>query len=81
MQNKITDFKIESYGCVELTTNKNGATVKHSYYSVPREVIKKFINASTEPSVKDFEDWLKDAKDKDADNKIEACSSSCFWSN
>lgn len=80
MQNKITDFKIESYGCVELTTNKNGATVKHSYYSVPREVIKKFINASTEPSVKDFEDWLKDAKDKDADNKIEVCSSS-FWSN
>lgn len=80
MQNKITDFKIESYGCVELTTNKNGATVKHSYYNVPREVIKKFINASTEPSVKDFEDWLKDAKDKDADNKIEACSSS-FWSN
>lgn len=79
MQNKITDFKIEAYGCVELTTNKDGATVKHSYYNVPREVIKKFINASTEPSVKDFEDWLKDAKDKDADNKT-ICSSS-FWSN
>ena len=80
MQNKITDFKIESYGCVELTTYKNGATVKHSYYSVPREVIKKFINASTEPSVKDFEDWLKDTKDKEADNaKSIDCYS--FWSN
>lgn len=80
MQNKITDFKIESYGCVELTTYKNGATVKHSYYNVPREVIKKFINASTEPSVKDFEDWLKDAEDKDANNNKTICSSS-FWSN
>jgi len=80
MQNKITDFKIESYGCVELTTYKNGATVKHSYYSVPREVIKKFINASTEPSVKDFEDWLKDAKDKDTDDKT-PCISCSFWSN
>jgi len=79
MQNKIADFKIEAYGCVELTTNKDGATVKHSYYNVPREVIKKFINASTEPSVKDFEDWLKAAKDKEADNKTICCGS--FWSN
>jgi len=80
MQNKITDFKIEAHGCVELTTYKNDAAVKHSYYSVPREVIKKFINASTEPSVKDFEDWLKDAKDKDADNET-TCISCSFWSN
>lgn len=80
MQNKITDFKIEAHGCVELTTCKNDVTVKHSYYSVPREVIKKFINASTEPSVKDFEDWLKDAKDKDVDNEM-TCISCSFWSN
>jgi len=80
MQNKITDFKIESYGCVELTTNKDGATVKHSYYNVPREVIKKFINASTEPSVKDFEDWLKDAKDK-AEKDSPSVVGYSFWSN
>ena len=78
MANEISQFKIESYGNVELTSYKNGCEVKHSYYSVPREVIKKFINASTEPSVKDFEDWLKDAKDKDADSKT-ICNS--FWSN
>jgi hypothetical protein len=74
----IRNFKIETYGAVELTTGSGGHDIVHKYWSVPKKVIRKLVNATKQPSIKDFEDWLDGAKPKDSPV---GCYSSDWWSN
>ena len=78
-RNKITDFTISLYK-FEIEVSKERGNVKHTYYSVPREIIKWFINCSKEPSLKDFEDKLRDHQQRQEkkSNDVVCCGNS-FW--
>ena len=75
---EIKAFKIESFGNVELTVVTKGHDVTHKYWGVPKEIIKKFINASSPPTLKQFDDWVSDYKDKETNDSMYQHSS--FWS-
>jgi len=83
--NTIDSFKIESYGDMEIEVRKESGRTTHKYYSVPRDVIRKFINASKAPTLKDFEGWLNDAREKEekarGSNQICCISGSGFWAD
>lgn len=61
---------------VTLSEYKQGRRIEHKYYSIKKKLVMKLLNASSAPSISDFEGWLRDeeAKDKKADNgKTTAC--------
>lgn len=84
----ISSFKIESWGTVEITEEAHrpgyGETT-HKYYSVPTDIIRKFINAKKAPSLSDFESWIADWRTKrDAKNNndtMAVCGSIDFWTS
>jgi hypothetical protein len=79
--NDIERFEIDSYGEVKLVTHKNGHRTEHIYYSVPKAIIKKFINASKAPTITDFDDWLKAHNNKHNSGDLPISESSNFWSS
>jgi hypothetical protein len=87
MSQAISFFEITSYGEVKIKVNKKGQQIEHTFYSVPTSIIRKFINASKEPSLQDFEGWVNDARQKrEAKYKSDSigigpCDTSGFWTN
>lgn len=78
---KIDKFELDSYGNLKITTAYSG--LKYSVYEydcVPKEVLIKFITAKTEPSLEDFDGWLRDYKNKKKDNKDITLVHESFWS-
>jgi len=79
-KNDITGFTIESYGNVKIKTYAERGEVTHEYYSVPVSIIKKFINASKAPTLKDFEEWISDDREKKSIKDSHICSiGTSFW--
>jgi len=68
-KNDITGFTIESYGNVKIKCYQDRGEITHEYYGVPVEIIKKFINASKAPTLKEFDDWLDTYREKQNNNK------------
>lgn len=85
MSGKISSFKIESYGSIELgvDSSKPGrGEITHKYYSVPTSVVRKLINAKSTPCISDFESWLSAAREKDMGvNEAIVCGGITFWSS
>jgi hypothetical protein len=77
--NDIERFEIDSYGEVKLIHHRNGHRTEHIYYSVPKAIIKKFINASKAPTISDFDDWLKAYNDKHKSDSVACSEGSDFW--
>jgi hypothetical protein len=77
-ESTIEKIKLELNGVawneVEVSEYKNGRRRKYSYSDVPKSLVMKLLNASSAPSVSDFEGWLReyDAAEK---KKHEAKSS------
>lgn len=73
-------FEVNSYGNVKIRprrTNYDRPETTYEYYGVPPKVIRKLIDASSSPDVKDFEKWIDDAKPKgDSTNAVQV---STFW--
>lgn len=79
---KITGFKIENHNWlnsdVELYENSKHGKVTHQYWSVPKELVMKLLNAKSQPDVGDFDKWMRE-KDGVAKMDTICCSESCFW--
>jgi len=80
-RNEIIGFKIEHYGNVELMTREKNGEVTHKYWNVSRDIIKKFINSSKAPTLKDFDEWVETERKKREESRDEPCCiNGCgFW--
>jgi hypothetical protein len=75
---KIERFEIDSWGCVKLRTYNNGRAIEHEYNCVPKKIILKLLQAKTTPDMADFDQWMRDHRNKakDKDGGVSAC---CDW--
>jgi hypothetical protein len=76
----------ENYNEVMLAEYTQGRRIEHNYYSVPKKVVMKLLNASKNPTVGDFDGWVKDedeAQKKKSNNKVVTigCPEGCGWFN
>jgi len=86
-KNVISCFEIEvNHGYCEVTLvgQANGREIKHCYRNVPTKLVKKLINASKEPSIKDFDSWYSDyIKERDKEREASCVTpfgNESFWS-
>lgn len=74
-------FEVNSYGELKVKTRggKYDHSIEHTYYNVPTEIIKKFINASTAPTTEDVNDWLNTYRSRQSKDNSGCCHSTNFW--
>lgn len=59
---KIETFNISHHGEVKVGAWKDGNLIQHEYYSVPKKVILKLLQAKEAPEIEDFGKWVKESK-------------------
>ena len=81
--NDIVDFEIHAYGETKIITDGKFGRIEHTYWSVPKEIIKWFINKGSAPTLKEFDDKMQDHRDKQnkKNDDTHICCSSSFWSS
>jgi hypothetical protein len=62
---KIERFEIDSWGTVKLHAYKNGRSMTYEYNGVPKKFILKLLQAKTTPEINDFDNWIRDYRDKE----------------
>jgi hypothetical protein len=55
----------EHWNDVTLSEYHQGRRIEHIYHSVPKKVVMKLLNASSNPTVSDFDGWLKEEEERE----------------
>lgn len=80
---KIDGFKIENQDWinsqVELYENGKRGKVTHQYWSVPKDIVLKLLNAKSQPDIGDFDKWLREKEGKAGQDSSTCCSGGSFW--
>jgi hypothetical protein len=81
------EIKITSsaFNEVMLAEYSKGRRIEHTYHAVPKKVVMKLLNASKNPTISDFDGWVKDedeAQSKRNNNNVVpsgCCIEGCEW--
>jgi hypothetical protein len=65
----------EKWNEVSISEYNNGRRLEHIYYSVAKDVVMKLLNSSKNPTVSDFDSWVREADEKQKKNndKTDVC--------
>jgi 5-formaminoimidazole-4-carboxamide-1-beta-D-ribofuranosyl 5'-monophosphate synthetase len=72
----------ENWNEVMIAEYVQGRRIEHNYYSVPKKVVMKLLNASKNPTISDFDGWVKEADDaakKNRKDECVSCTEGCNW--
>jgi hypothetical protein len=71
-------FKMDN-GDVTITCYKDRGTVEHKYWCVPKSIVCKYLNSKKQPSISDFECWLRSERDKNKKSHDVPCIGETWW--
>jgi hypothetical protein len=54
----------KDWNTVKLSEYKNNRRIEHEYGSVSKDVVMKLLNSRSNPTISDFEGWIKDDDQK-----------------
>lgn len=79
MANTIDHFEVNNWGELKIRVGNIGRQTEHTFYSVPKSIILKFLSAKKMPEFHEVEKWIKDAKEKRERADGEVSGMSCDW--
>lgn len=75
---RIERFELDSWGKLKVSYRKEGREVSNEYWSVPKKIILKLLNAKQAPEMEDVSKWIKEEQEKSRDLNVPLADD--FWS-